>query len=52
MPVTPEIEGNWLTNGETFSQMIYLGVDANSEDWREITPEEYAVLSKEVSSDE
>ena len=34
-------EGMVLTNGETYSKEIYLGVNDSMENWHEITEEEY-----------
>lgn len=33
--------GNWLTNGDTFSDKVYLGKDADASLWRDATDEEY-----------
>jgi len=46
VPVTlrvlkPEIDGNWLTNGDTYGQAVYLGDGDSPDNWREITPEAY-----------
>lgn len=38
MPTNPD---NWLTNGETYSRMVYLGKGDDPYNWREITDEEY-----------
>lgn len=38
----PEVDGNWLTNGETYSQTVYLGVEDSPENWNEISSGEYA----------
>ena len=46
---------NWLTNGETFSDKVYLGKEADSSSWRDATDDEYAVYTKTnnfTSSDE
>ena len=40
--LTPEGEGNWLTNGETYSQKVYLGCEDEPENWSEVPAEEYA----------
>lgn len=37
----PSLEENWLTNGETYSEIVYLGSEASANDWWEITNEEY-----------
>lgn len=34
-------EGMYLTNGETYGKTIVLPESANTEEWREITEEEY-----------
>ena len=39
--IKPETDGNWLTNGETYGQTVYLGEGDGPENWREITPAEY-----------
>ena len=39
-------EGMVLTNGEAYGTEIYLGVGDSSDNWHEITAEEYAVLSE------
>lgn len=36
----PENADNWLTNGETFGKLIYLGTNDKAENWKEITNEE------------
>lgn len=33
--------GAWLTDGNTFSQKVYLGKDANASDWHDASTEEY-----------
>ena len=33
--LTPE-DGKYLTNGETYSTKVYLGKNANVEDWHEV----------------
>jgi hypothetical protein len=42
--ITPE-EGKWLTNGQTYSQQVWLGVRDSVENWREVdesnVPEEW-----------
>lgn len=37
-PANPD---NWLTNGRTYSREVYLGLNANSDDWTEISQEQY-----------
>lgn len=33
--------GNWLTNGDVFGKVIYLGVNDSPDNWREISESEY-----------
>ena len=33
-------EGKVLTNGETYSAVVYLGAEENADNWSEITSEE------------
>jgi hypothetical protein len=40
-------EGYVLTDGETYSKEIYLGVNDKPDNWHEITEEEYAEVLKE-----
>lgn len=47
----PTIEENWLTNGETYSQLVYLGKEDTPDNWREITSEEYESLTARDNSD-
>lgn len=44
-------EGMVLTNGETYSKEIYLGVNDSIENWHEITEEEYEKIL-EAKADE
>ena len=37
--LTPS-EGKWLTNGETFSQQVWLGINDTKENWYEINDSE------------
>lgn len=39
-------EGMVLTNGETYSKEIYLGVNDSIENWHEITEAEYEEILK------
>ena len=39
-------EGMWLTNGETYSKEIYLGVNDSIDNWHEITDTEYEEILK------
>ena len=34
-------EGAYITNGETYTDSAYLGVNASESDWRDATTEEY-----------
>ena len=43
-------EGYVLTNGETYSKEIYLGVNDSADNWHEITEEEYAEVLKAEES--
>ena len=36
-------EGYTLTNGETYSKRVYLGINDSAENWREIPDEEVPV---------
>lgn len=42
----PETEDNWLTDGNTYGQTIYLADGASPDDWHEITAEEYEAAQK------
>ena len=44
-------EGYVLTNGETYSKEIYLGVNDKADNWHEITDEEYAEVLKAEESE-
>ena len=37
-----EPDGNWLTDGDTFSARVYLGREADASVWRDAADEEYA----------
>ena len=39
-------DGMWLTNGETYSKEIYLGVNDSIDNWHEITAAEYEEIVK------
>ena len=41
----PSVDGNWLTNGETFSQQVFLAVGADPNEWWEITSAGYEQLN-------
>ncbi|MBR5538436.1 MAG: hypothetical protein IKU61_00905 [Clostridia bacterium] len=47
IPVLTPSEGMMLTNGETYSQEVWLGVNDSAENWREITEEEYIAAIRE-----
>jgi len=48
----PNDPSHWLTNGETYSQLIYLGKDADSSEWQEVTQEEYeATMPAKVNAE-
>ena len=34
--------GKWLTNGETFGKVVYVGINDSVDNWHEITDEEKA----------
>ena len=41
-------EGKILTNGEAYGRIVHLAIGANTDDWYEITEEEYSeILAKE-----
>ncbi len=40
----PENEENWLTNGDTFGKLVYLGENDKAENWKEITDEEKSAI--------
>lgn len=44
--------GMVLTNGETYSKEIYLGVNDKPENWREITEEEYQHIIDEQNKED
>ena len=39
-------EGMWLTNGDTYSKEVYLGVNDSIDNWHEITDAEYEEVIK------
>lgn len=47
--ITPS-EGKWLTNGSTYSQQVWLGVNDSPDNWHEIEekdlPEEWKAESE------
>lgn len=45
-------EGKWLTNGETYSQRVYLGKNSTPSDWWEVdSPEADPELTAEEALD-
>ena len=44
--------GLWVTDGETFSQKVYLGKNADDSVWRDATVEEYEEWLNPVDEDE
>lgn len=46
--IEPENSDNWITNGETFSKMVYLGINDSIDNWTEITNEEKEAKEKEM----
>lgn len=52
----PENEENWLTDGNTFGKLVYLGENDKVENWKEITNEEKETIelqrAKEVEGGE
>lgn len=49
--LTPETKVNWLTNGKSYSQLVYLGSEADPNDWNEITQEEYEMAQKLLNTE-
>ena len=47
IPVLIPSEGHVLTNGETYSKEVWLGINDSADNWREITEEEYLAATKE-----
>ena len=46
-------DGHILTNGEVYGKEIYLGINDKSENWNEITDEEYSgILTEEEAKRE
>lgn len=41
-------EGMMLTNGETYSKEVYLGINDSVDNWHEITEEEYNEIERET----
>ena len=50
IPVLTPSAGMWLTNGETCSKCVYLGVNDSADNWHEITEEEYNAIMAEVDA--
>lgn len=44
----PTHSENWLTNGETVSQKVYLAPNDSTDNWSEITNTEKENLEKEI----
>lgn len=51
--LTPD-EGKYLTNGETYSQKVYLGKNGSPSDWREVDsiPDEDEDVDPELTAEE
>lgn len=53
--ITPE-EGKWLSNGQTYSQQVWLGVRDSVENWLEVdeseVPEEWKPQDDEIVNPE
>lgn len=47
----PEDEENWLTDGNTFGKLVYLGENDSADNWREVTPEEKAEIEKQQQAE-
>lgn len=43
-------DGKWLTNGETFGKVVYVGINDSVDNWHEITDEKKAQLELSVES--
>ncbi len=44
-------EGKFLTNGETFAKVVYLGKNDSADNWHEITEEEYNKIIADEGGD-
>ncbi len=45
----PSKPNNWLTNGETFSKKVYLGMNDSPSNWREVSDEEKTeIIEKQI----
>lgn len=47
----PEDKDNWLTDGNTFGKLVYLGENDSADNWREVTPEEKAEIEKQQQAE-
>lgn len=45
-------EGMYLTNGESFGKVVYLGAGDSAENWHEITEDKYKEATETVSQTE
>ena len=45
-------EGFVLTNGETYSDKVYLGINDSAENWREIRSEDLPVMKEPAAGGE
>jgi hypothetical protein len=41
-------DGMWLTDGETYGKIVYLGIDDKPENWYEITESAYQAKMAEL----
>lgn len=46
--IEPENSDNWITNGKTFSKMVYLGANDSIDNWFEVTNEKKEIKEKEM----
>lgn len=42
--LTPDGQDSWLTNGETYSKEVYLGVEDSQDNWKEINNDDYLIM--------
>lgn len=47
----PENKENWLTDGNTFGKLVYLGENDKAENWKEITNEEKETIEAQRVKD-
>ena len=47
----PEKEENWLTDGNTFGKLVYLGENDSADNWKEITNEEKEAIEAQRVKD-